>query len=347
MGESIRYSSQDSRNGLHDISSSVRRIAWCALVVMLWTNCSDEPAQRAPQSNSIQLPSRVLPRFVAFDNDGSLWITESSADAIARKTPNGKVTHFKLEVSESSVGDIVKGPDGEMWFTGFLLIGRINHEGRITGWANFGPSKRTDLGLPEAITHGPDGAIWYTDESVPPSINRLSPSGSITSIDIESGEAGLYLPGITAGPDGALWFTQQPVSGGPEAIGRVTTNGRYTSWRLPRSHSGPTRITAGPDGALWFTEQVSYRIGRITTSGEITEFPLRPGLSPFDITTGKDGALWFTAETRIGRITTSGDVTTWPVPKARNLIGLAVDADGSLWIADGEGDAVHHFVPPK
>ena len=34
------------------------------------------------------------------------------------------------------------------------------------------------------------------------------------------------------------------------------------------------RITMGPDGALWFTETSADRIGRITTDGQITEFPL-------------------------------------------------------------------------
>jgi len=38
----------------------------------------------------------------------------------------------------------------------------------------------------------------------------------------------------------------------------------------------------GADGALWFTEQNVNRIGRITTAGVITEFPVpsfdsRPG----------------------------------------------------------------------
>jgi streptogramin lyase len=35
--------------------------------------------------------------------------------------------------------------------------------------------------------------------------------------------------------------------------------------------AGPHAITSGPDGALWFTEDLAGKIGRITTSGAITE----------------------------------------------------------------------------
>src|SRR5258705_107180 len=33
-------------------------------------------------------------------------------------------------------------------------------------------------------------------------------------------------------------------------------------------------ITAGPDGALWFTESAGNAMGRITTAGVVTKYPL-------------------------------------------------------------------------
>ena len=36
----------------------------------------------------------------------------------------------------------------------------------------------------------------------------------------------------------------------------------------------PVGIASGPDGALWFTELAANRIGRITTSGSLTEYPV-------------------------------------------------------------------------
>src|SRR5216683_3057420 len=70
----------------------------------------------------------------------------------------------------------------------------------------------------------------------------------------------------------------------------------FTEFPIPTLDSGPANITQGPDGALWFTEFSANKIGRITTSGVITEFDITPHTPmsfPQGITTGPDGALWF------------------------------------------------------
>src|SRR5437764_110986 len=79
--------------------------------------------------------------------------------------------------------------------------------------------------------------------------------------------------------------------------------------------SGPTGIAAGSDGSLWFTESPGglepvATIGRITTAGVVTEFPVAGTQSANGIVAGPDGALWFTEIERgaIGRITTAGSI---------------------------------------
>src|SRR6266705_3035946 len=44
------------------------------------------------------------------------------------------------------------------------------------------------------------------------------------------------------------------------------------------ANSSPQGIVAGPDGNLWFAESTGQKIGKITTSGTITEYttPTRP-----------------------------------------------------------------------
>ena len=76
------------------------------------------------------------------------------------------------------------------------------------------------------------------------------------------------------------------------------SSARYTEFCTP-GQGGP--MVAGPDGALWFTE-TGRRIGRITTAGVVTEYPIA-GQPAAAIAAGPDGALWF-AETgnRIGRL---------------------------------------------
>ncbi len=54
---------------------------------------------------------------------------------------------------------------------------------------------------------------------------------------------------------------------------------------------------SGPDGALWFTENnggAGGKIGRITTSGTITEYATTGLSGPYGIALGPDRAIWFT-----------------------------------------------------
>jgi streptogramin lyase len=67
----------------------------------------------------------------------------------------------------------------------------------------------------------------------------------------------------------------------------------------------PLGITTGPDGALWFAEALGRKIGRITASGTITEFPLPfpTFFGAMGVAVGSDGALWFTdSANKIGRL---------------------------------------------
>jgi hypothetical protein len=117
--------------------------------------------------------------------------------------------------------------------------------------------------------------------------------------------------------------------------------------------SDPYGITAGPDGALWFTEQQSNNIGRITTSGVITEFAILTANSEsYFITAGPDGALWFTEQqgNNIGRITTAGVITEFPIPTASSLpFGITTGPDGALWFTEYDhpgANKIGRLVPP-
>jgi virginiamycin B lyase len=63
---------------------------------------------------------------------------------------------------------------------------------------------------------------------------------------------------------------------------------------------------AGTDGALWFTEFLGNKVGRLTTTGTFTEYPVpTANAKPLGITTGPDGNIWFTEVTghKLGRLT--------------------------------------------
>jgi streptogramin lyase len=124
----------------------------------------------------------------------------------------------------------------------------------------------------------------------------------------------------------------------------------FTEYPIPTTGSWPSGIIAGPDGNLWFAERNSNKIGRITTGGVITEFPVPSGGRPIEITTGPDGNLWFTEETgnSIGRITTGGVITEFPVPSGGSGLlsnGITAGPDGNLWFTEGNANQIGRITP--
>jgi hypothetical protein len=105
---------------------------------------------------------------------------------------------------------------------------------------------------------------------------------------------------------------------------------------------------------MWFTDDGATRaIGRITPSGQITEFSagLNSGSFLVDIAPGPDGNLWFTdrGTTRaIGRITPSGQITEFSagLNSGSFPFSIAPGPDGNLWFTDqGTTRAIGQITP--
>jgi len=119
---------------------------------------------------------------------------------------------------------------------------------------------------------------------------------------------------------------------GAQAIGIAEFSGGLSS-----PLNGP--IAEGPDGNMWFATERS--IGRITPSGQITEFKsgLKPGSQPFDLTPGSDGNLWFTdngTTKAVGRITTAGAITEFSSGLNAGSVpeNVTLGGDGNVWFLD-------------
>jgi len=102
------------------------------------------------------------------------------------------------------------------------------------------------------------------------------------------------------------------------------------------AHAGGIKV--GPDGALWFVETTTQQIGRISTEGVVTEFPLEEGgiaEAQGFIAVGPDGALWFNMDdsNQLGRITPTGEITQINLPEGLSPIReLVTGPDGALWV---------------
>ncbi len=169
---------------------------------------------------------------------------------------------------------------------------------------------------------------------------------------------------LTHGPDGALWFTELNTA----RIARFTDSGSLREFPVSDPDQFLRGITDGPDGALWFAEEgkckndrcsdfTDGKIGRITTQGRITEFPV-PSTNghPWEITHGPDGNVWFTEigdnlhapghghkieGNKIGRITPQGQVTEFPVPTFDSFPNhITTGPDGALWFTENTGNKI-------
>jgi virginiamycin B lyase len=144
--------------------------------------------------------------------------------------------------------------------------------------------------------------------------------------------------GLVQGPDGHMWFASRNGMIGRIADGTATHFFPTGDWR-------PWHITAGPDGALWFTlsnyedtPEPAGAIGRITTDGVITVYPLERSRGVTKIAAGPDGALWATGPhtNEIVRITTRGAISYFPAQvDIGDNAGIAAGPDGNLWYTTG------------
>ena len=317
--------------------------------------CAAATIRCAAQTTFYPVPSGNSGLYgIAAGADGTIWFTEQNTTKIGRLTPGAAIKEFIVPPpanGAANLGDITSGSDGAMWFGEIADIGRIDTAGNVTHFfTGGGPPGGTSM------TAGPNGTIWSSqgygsldgiDTSgklvagftvgLDSSIGNFAfaPDGSLWAI--VSGQprdttnlrhittAGNIIkeftvtpgPGaIAAGADGAMWFTAAPGN-----IGRIDANGAITLFPTPTANSGPHDIRSGPDGALWFTEAQANQIGRITTGGTFTEYPLPPipaGANctaatggPNRLTIAPDGSIWFTEPclNQIGRLSFGGPGT--------------------------------------
>jgi sugar lactone lactonase YvrE len=122
----------------------------------------------------------------------------------------------------------------------------------------------------------------------------------------------------------------------------MTTSGTLTEFNAASCNCTGGGIAAGSDGALWLSGYNGAQIGRITTTGAITEFPV-PGASlAAGISAGPDDALWFTQSPNIiGRMTTAGEVTQFQTPTAASMPTYVVAGpDGALWFTESSANQI-------
>jgi virginiamycin B lyase len=297
------------------------------------------PAVR-PQPIVVQSPTRAGP-ITTSPSSGSPITTPSSSGGIfinpspiviapPSPTPyDARFQEFPIPEPGGRPYAVIVGPDGAVWFTEQECASGIGLLSKSGQWQHY-PITGNCESQPLAITRGPDGNFWFAD--VWSGYGSITPEGVITNFKTSSAS---YPVGITTGPDGNLWLAASTAQS-TAFVAKIAPDGNeITEFPLPHGQT-PRGIVAGPDGAMWFTE--SLGIGRMTTAGELTEFPLpndNGSGMPYQIAVGPDRNLWFVEETsgdgRIGRLTPAGQLTEFATPGMVGLQWITAGRDNAMW----------------
>lgn len=194
-----------------------------------------------------------MPIGIAMMDDGSVWIAERNANAIAHVTPGDDKTVFKLADPEFKPVGVEADGEGGAYFDG-PEPGKIiaaDRRGRI----------RTYI-LPERTSHtssatrGPDGTIWIAEYD----------ADKIVSIDPKGGMTEHAVPTVNAGPaqivvdrHGVVWFIELDA----QKIGRIDPDGAVKDAYLPIDLGTPVFLVAAPDDTLVV---IGYTKGLLRTS---------------------------------------------------------------------------------
>ena len=151
-------------------------------------------------------------------------------------------------------------------------------------------------------------------------------------------------PHATVGPDGGVWTTDPS----RDRLTVLAANGSTRTIALTPG-SRPNDITVASDGALWFTETGANAVGRVTTGGAVTTFPVpTPAAEPWGIAAMPSGLLFVTersANKLAAIIPSKGIVAEKALPTAGAApSGIVAGADGNAWIAEAAVGRIGHYI---
>lgn len=264
--------------------------------------------------------------------------------------------------------------------------GRITATGQVSEFAGTAPAESGPTGVPGVIAA--DGSFWfpvaksfyaetnYVKTVVPPTLARVAPDGQMTLFPVSGGA----VTELAAQPDGSLRMkTAEGFEGKNAAVWQVSATGEMVrtaddpkrplgeAASFPLSPTVPsggiyTPGVIGADGNLWFGIQSGGSIGRLTPTGELTEFRecLRygqPYFGPETLVRGAEGNIWFTSlaerslpnivdPASIGMVTPAGAITQFYAGVKVEPKTISADSEGGAWFAGGL-EEVQRIKPPQ
>jgi streptogramin lyase len=330
----------------------MRRLVPIVVLVALCAALVPDAASAALEK--LKLKKGIEVQALAAGPHGTLWAagvdgtSDPPLNFLIRMAPSGEPKSYSDRGSEgeAGIGELVRGPDGWMWFTvpGAEEIDRINAAGALH--RRILPAGSRPTGLAAA-----DGSVWATLEGVP-SLEQVEPG--LPPIWSEWGlPTGTSLTRMVLGSDNHLWALES----GSGTVVRESLQGATAPVRLETgepSFAGTVNsdIAAGDDGNIWVSQRDRRTVGKLVPDADgngvdYTRYAVPGGPTTF-LSPGPADDIWYADEAgMIGSISTDGKLGE-PVCAVRNcrqgVTALARGPEGELWFA--VGDTVEKFTPP-
>lgn len=245
-------------------------------------------------SNEYSVPTAgTKPNGITSARDGFLYFTELNPTAgnIGQSSTGGTIKEFNIAAKGGTAGNfavyIASGPDGNLWFT---------EQGAAPGIAKMEISGNavTEYPIPgsapQFIVPGPViNTLVFTDPGHN-AVGQITTAGAVTEAPIPTANANPLGITVLGGDANNAYFTEHDASkiGIYNAVANTVSD---VATLTP--NAGPTMIVQGPDGALWFTENNVAKLGRLSTSGTMSEYSLTPAASATGLVVGLDNNLYF------------------------------------------------------
>jgi virginiamycin B lyase len=180
------------------------------------------------------------PIGIAMSDDGSVWIAERNANAIAHVTLDDKQTVFALADREFKPVGVEADGEGGAYFDGPEpgKIVEADRHGRIRTFILPARTAHTS-----SATRGPDGTVWVAEYDAN-KIVSIDPKGAMTEHAVPTPNGGPTSLSIDV--SGVVWFIEFDA----QKIGRIDLDGTVKDAYLPLDVGTPLFLIAVPDDTL-------------------------------------------------------------------------------------------------
>jgi virginiamycin B lyase len=283
----------------------------------------------------IDLPARESSPVDIVASDDAVWVSERSANKIARISDTNAVSEFPLGNAAYNTKDLsadeiaarfpvvtaspeylAVGKSHRVWFTERFCncVGAIDVRGTVSQYPI-----RIDERV-HAIVSGPDSRIWAAGEHT---VFAFDGSGTTNTYDI-NGDLGDIARGRAA-----LWLSLTD-----NGILRMGTDGTASRFTLPLGNTGPVQLLEDAKGTLWFVDQrLGDTIGTISANGSVRQsYADWPPAEITDMAEDPDGVVWL-AQPKRGLIQSAAGTGQATRPWYVDPTHIAFDGNGNLWFS--------------